>query len=138
VNASDVTVLLTSLGSAARAGTDVLGRLAGVDLAAAVRSGTTLADVALHRGRLAELLDESTTLLRELERLQLPRVAQRNLALVPAIVRIQHRLLAIQRRTVAIQARQFELLRVTLDVQREALVHVRSLDRKTGGPVAGG
>jgi hypothetical protein len=145
VDAADVTVLLTSLGSAARAGTDVLGRLAGVDLAAAVRSGATLADVALHRGRLAALLDESTALLRELDRLALPRVAQRSLTLVPAILRIQHRLLAvqrrtlaIQRRTVAIQASQHELQRVTLEVQREALVHVRSLDRKTGGPIAGG
>jgi hypothetical protein len=138
VNAADVTVLLTSLGSAARAGTEVLGRLAGVDLAAAVRSAHALADVALHRGRLAALLDESTALLRELDRLQLPRVARRSLDLLPAVLRIQHRLLAIQRQTLALQGRQFGLLSQSLGVQREALVHVRSLDNKTGGPVAGG
>jgi ABC-type transporter Mla subunit MlaD len=40
---------------------------------------------------------------------------------------------ALQRRSLRLQERQLGVLGETLTIQREALVHIRSLDRKTGG-----
>lgn len=62
--------------------------------------------------------------------------------LVPYIARIQTETLAVQRHsaelqesTLATQRRALRVLLQSLTVQREALKHVRSIDRKTGGPV---
>jgi hypothetical protein len=46
----------------------------------------------------------------------------------------QRQTLGTQRETLDIQRRTFAVLRRSLAVQEEALVHVRSIDRKTGGP----
>jgi ABC-type transporter Mla subunit MlaD len=48
------------------------------------------------------------------------------------------RLESLQSRALQLQARQFGVLEETLAIQREALVHIRSLDRKTGGQLPTG
>jgi hypothetical protein len=47
---------------------------------------------------------------------------------------IQRHTLRVQRRTLAIQRQSRDIQQRTLAVQEEALVHIRSIDRKTGGP----
>lgn len=48
----------------------------------------------------------------------------------------QRQTLAIQRESRDLQRQTFAILQRSLAVQEEALVHVRSIDRKTGGPAA--
>ena len=48
------------------------------------------------------------------------------------------RLESLQSRALRLQVRQFGVLEETLAIQREALVHIRSLDRKTGGQLPTG
>ena len=45
------------------------------------------------------------------------------------------RVLEVQHRTLAVQERSFAVQRRTLATQLEALVHIRSIDNKTGGQV---
>lgn len=67
-----------------------------------------------------------------------------NVARVPELVALQRELVALQRELIglqrellALQRSSHGILRESLGVQRESLRHVRSLDRKTGGPVLG-
>jgi hypothetical protein len=45
------------------------------------------------------------------------------------------RLIKIQVATLRVQKRSLGAQLHTLGIQRDALVHIRSIDRKTGGPV---
>lgn len=79
------------------------------------------------RNRLVRLVDRTDRLIAEFERTGFlqrgPQVADDTNRIVREILRIQRDTLAVQRRTLA--------------VQEEALVRIRSIDDKTGGPAPG-
>jgi hypothetical protein len=110
--------------------------------------GATLAVAGQLAARLAEgdrlvrAVDESTALLDALGRAGFVARTLRAADLVPymaGILRqtldVQRSTLAIQRRTHSIQRRSLRVQLRTLAIQREALRHIRSIDRKTGGQV---
>jgi hypothetical protein len=97
---------------------------------------------ALDTIRLDQVVNQSGALLEALARSGLLDRAVRAADLIPYIARIQELTLAVQRRSLDvqtdtrdIQVRAYRVLRRSLAIQREALVHVRSIDRKTGGQV---
>jgi hypothetical protein len=92
--------------------------------------------------RLIKLIDASLGALSEIaDRDLLARadVALRNapvaLDALRRTVTLQRDLLRVQRGTFELQAQALAVQRQSLDIQRESLVHIRSLDRKTGGTV---
>jgi hypothetical protein len=75
--------------------------------------------------RAADLVPEMTAILRE------------TLAVQRNTLRTQRRTLKVQRQTRAIQRETVAIQRRLLVIQEEALVHIRSIDRKTGGTAPG-
>ena len=94
-------------------GAPSLGRL--------IANADYLAAVLAYRERLPRLVDGGLEALQRLERME---------GILTSTLRVQRATLGVQRQTLEAQLR-------ALEVQTESLVHVRSLDKKTGGPIAG-
>jgi hypothetical protein len=86
----------------------------------------------LHRDRLARALDAANELLAEVSATDLVEISARAGRQVPRLTR---RLIKIQLATLRTQRRSLTTQLKTLGIQRKALVHIESIDRKTGGPV---
>jgi hypothetical protein len=105
-----------------------------------VRTVQLLATAALpvlaERDRLVRALDATTDLIAEIRDENLIEVSATAARKAPRLMR---RLLRIQLVTLETQKRSLETQLKTLDIQRQALVHIESIDRKTGGtlPPAG-
>jgi hypothetical protein len=55
--------------------------------------------------------------------------------LAPDLLAMQQRLLRVQLKTLRTQRASLRTQLTTLDIQRQALTHIESIDRKTGGQV---
>ena len=97
----------------------------------ALEATTAVAGEVLYRDRLARALDATNSLLAEVRGTNLIDVSARAARDAPRLMRT---LLRIQRATLEIQKRSLSAQLETLGVQRQALVHIESIDRKTGGP----
>jgi chromosome segregation ATPase len=105
-----------------------------------VRAADAIARVVLeHRDPLADALDSTNRLLAEIRQQNLVAVsaeaARETPPLVRELLRIQVATLETQKRSLRAQKRSLRTQLTTLAIQREALVHIRSIDRKTGGTV---
>jgi hypothetical protein len=119
-----------------------LSRLDPVGIGASIRVAGTLAGRLSEGDRLVRAVDESAALLDALGRAGFVGRTLRAADLVPYITDILRRTLAVQRTTLEVQRQSRSLQRRslqvqlhTLAIQREALRHIRSIDRKTGGQV---
>ena len=114
----------------------LLQALNAADAPSAIAAVGRLSDALAEGERLVRSVDETNEMLAELERTQLiPRTSEA----IPRFEHLLRRLARIQKRTLRVQIRSFytqnRQLRVqfqTLGVQRDALEHIRSIDRKTG------
>ena len=114
-----------------------LGQLDPVGIGSAVAVAGRLAGRLSEGDRLVRAVDESTALLDALGRAGFVGRTLRAADVVPYMAEILRRTLRVQRATLSVQ-RQTRSLRVqlrTLAIQQEALRHIRSIDRKTGGQV---
>lgn len=98
--------------------------LVAADAPGAVRRGDALAV------RTMQLFDE-------LARLEVAPALTR-LDLLPRLVELQERSVSLQADSLSVQRETLAILGRSLAVQEETLVHARSLDRKTGGPLPPG
>jgi hypothetical protein len=98
----------------------------------ALDAAATVSGQVLHRDRLARALDATNELLAEVRSTDLVDISARAGREAPRLMR---RLIKIQVATLRIQKRSLGTQLQTLGIQREALVHIKSIDRKTGGPV---
>jgi hypothetical protein len=98
----------------------------------ALSTANTVGSELLHRNRLVRAIDATNSLLAELRATDLVEISARAGRQAPRLMR---RLVRIQIATLRVQKRSLTTQLKTLGVQREALVHIRSIDRKTGGPV---
>jgi hypothetical protein len=109
------------------------------DVPTLVRTVQVLAAAALpvfaDRDRLARTLDATNDLLAEVRAENLVEVSARAGRSTPRLMR---RLLRIQLATLETQKRSLETQLKTLGIQRQALTHIESIDRKTGGTVPPG
>jgi hypothetical protein len=94
----------------------------------------------LYRARLARALDATNALLEQVRSTDLVATAARSTRLAPVAVRRLRRLLRVQRDTLRVQRKTLRVQRNsrdiqarTLTVQIDALQHIESIDRKTGG-----
>lgn len=110
----------------------LLAKLEPIDLPRLLTSGGRLVDSALYRDRLTNALDGVNALLTDVRREELVSVSAHAARATPALIL---ELLRVQRTTLEVQQRSLQTQLATLDVQRRALVHITSIDRKTGGPV---
>jgi hypothetical protein len=127
----------------------LLRELCQSELAAAIDATARLVGQLEADGRLPRVLDDSAALLDALRDSRFLGRTLRAADLVPLMaallnetVRVQKDVLGTQRSTRSIQLDTLRVQRRTLKVQkllialqREALVHIRSIDRKTGGQV---
>jgi len=109
-----------------------LATLARADLAHVLGAGGALVDALLYRNRLTDTLDGVDRLLAEVRAQDLVPLSARAARATPALMR---QILYVQLRTLDVQQRSLQTQLETLGVQREALVHIASIDRKTGGTV---
>jgi hypothetical protein len=116
----------------ARLSVPVLSSLGQVNLARILLAGGTVADALLYRDRFSRAIDETNHLLAEVRDENLIPVAADAARETPSLIR---RLLRIQLKTLKTQRASLGSQRRTLEIQREALVHIESIDRKTGGPL---
>jgi hypothetical protein len=86
----------------------------------------------VERDRLVRALDSTNELLAAVRAQDLVSVSARAARETPDLMR---RLLHVQQLTLETQKRSLEAQIATLDIQRQALVHIQSIDRKTGGTV---
>jgi hypothetical protein len=86
----------------------------------------------VERDRLVRALDSTNELLAAVRAQDLVSVSARAARETPDLMR---RLLHVQQLTLETQKRSLEAQLATLDIQRQALVHIQSIDRKTGGTV---
>ena len=141
----DVGALVRASIPLARGARPVVAALRELDPAGLGRALTAAGELSTELGtgdRLPRLVDESSALLDALARAGFLDRVLRAADLAPYIARIQRETLSTQRRSLYVQAQtlftQREALKILLSskrIQREALRHVRSIDRKTGGPV---
>jgi hypothetical protein len=117
----------------ARYALPVLSDVARVDVAHILEGIHTATDAALYRARLARALDATNEMLDRVRSEDLIRLSARAARDAPQLVRLQRRLLRVQIATLKTQRQSLETQLTTLAVQQEALVHIRSIDRKTGG-----
>jgi hypothetical protein len=114
----------------------LLQALNAADAPGAIASVGRLTDALAEGERLVRTVDETNQMLAELDRTQLiPRTSEaipRFEDLLRRLTRIQKRTLRVQIRSFYTQNRQLRVQFQTLGVQREALEHIRSIDRKTG------
>jgi hypothetical protein len=119
----------------------LLRELRGAELASAVEVTAQLAGSLQQGGRLVKFVDLGTDLVQGLrDSAFIPRTL-RAADVVPVMKQIlaetldiQRRTYGTQRETLDIQRQTFAILQRSLAVQEEALVHVRSIDRKTVAP----
>lgn len=121
---------------------EALGRLDLAGIGATLAVAGRLAERLSEGDRLVRAVDESTALIDALGRAGFVGRTLRAADLVPYMAGILRRTLEIQRTTLmvqrdtrAIQRRSLGVQLRTLAIQREALRHIRSIDRKTGGQV---
>lgn len=119
---------LTRSGSSLAAATENLPRLVRTTQALAAVALPALTDV--RRADLARSLAAINAMLDEVRREDLIGVAARAGRRTPRYMR---RLIRIQIVTLETQKRSLETQLQTLDIQRQALAHIESIDRKTGG-----
>lgn len=112
------------------------------DLPRLIRSSQALASYALpllsdlsNRARLTRALDATNEMLDRVRSDDLIHLSARAARDAPELVRLQRRLLRVQLATLRTQRQSLETQLRTLTVQQEALKHIESIDRKTGGPV---
>lgn len=117
----------------AAAALPVLADVGRVDVAHVLSTLHDLAGSALYRARLARALDTTSEILDQVRREDLIRLSARTARNAPRLMRLTRRLMRVQIESLKTQRLQLQTQIVTLDVQREALVHIRSIDRKTGG-----
>jgi hypothetical protein len=98
----------------------------------ALDAATTVSAQVLHRNRLARALAATSELVAEVRASDLIDISARAAREAPRLMR---RLIKIQAVTLRVQKRSLRTQLQTLGIQREALVHIKSIDRKTGGPV---
>lgn len=110
----------------------LLDKLAPVDLTHLLDSTGSLVDATLYRGRLTNALDAANGLLADIREQHLVAVSANAARTTPTLMRA---LLRVQLRTLQVQQRSLDAQLTTLAVQRQALTHIESIDRKTGGPV---
>ena len=108
---------------------------------AAAEARRTLREAPPLVGELLPLADLGTQLIRGLRDSEFVPRTLRAADLVPemagilhATLDVQRQTLSVQRETLAIQRASLRAQRRSLRVQEESLVHIRSIDRKTGGP----
>jgi hypothetical protein len=109
----------------------VLEQLNAADVAASLATVRDLAGRLSEGDRLVSVVDETRSLLAEIRDRSLPTKAERSSRRLAEILEIQRTTLAVQRRALRVQRR-------TKAIQSEALVHIESIDRKTGGTVPAG
>jgi len=106
------------------------------DAPGAISAAGRLADALSEGDRLVRTVDATERMLTELDRTQLiPRSSEaipRFEGLLVDLLQVQRRTLRVQIRSFYTQRRQLRVQFQTLGVQREALEHIRSIDRKTG------
>jgi hypothetical protein len=126
----------------------LLRDLRGADLRSAIEVTASLAATLQENGRLVTLVDLGSDLIRGLRDSEfIPRTLRaadlvpemrwilgRTLRVQSDTLRTQRRTLRVQRQTRAIQKQTLAIQQRLLAIQEEALVHIRSIDRKTGGP----
>jgi hypothetical protein len=127
----------------------LLRDLRGAELRSAIEVTASLATALSENGRLVGLVDLGTDLVEGLRDSEFIPRTLRAADLVPEMrailaetLEVQRGTLRTQRRTLRIQRQTRDIQRETLDIQRrllvvqeEALVHIRSIDNKTGGTV---
>jgi ABC-type transporter Mla subunit MlaD len=127
----------------------LLRELEGARLGAAVEVTANLARSLSEGGRLVTLVDLGTDLIEGLRDSEfIPRtlraadavpemrlILAETLGVQRATLRTQRRTLGVQRQTRDIQVQTLDIQKRLLAIQEEALVHIRSIDRKTGGTV---
>jgi hypothetical protein len=106
----------------------VLEQLNAADIAFSLATVRELAGRLSDGDRLVQLVDETRSLIAEVTERSLPRKADRSSHRLAEILRIQRMTLAVQRRALRVQRR-------SKAIQAESLVHIESIDDKTGGPV---
>jgi hypothetical protein len=125
----------------------LLRDLRGAELRSAIEVTASLATTLQENGRLVGLVDLGTDLIRGLRDSEFIPRTLRAADLVPEMrlllgrtLEVQSRTLRTQRRTLKVQRQTREIQKQTLAIQErllaiqeEALVHIRSIDRKTGG-----
>ena len=121
----------------------LLRDLRGAELRSAVEVMATLAASLQENGRLVTLVDLGTDLVRGLRDSEFIPRTLRAADVVPEMrlilgetLRVQRRTLRVQRQTREIQTQTLAIQQRLLAIQEEALVHIRSIDDKTGGTVA--
>jgi hypothetical protein len=124
--------LIRTSESLARFGVPVLAALGQVNLARVLNAGGTVAELVLQRDRLVAALDSANEVLAQVREENLVPLAADAARKTPRLMR---RLLRVQIATLTTQRRSLRTQLQTLDVQRKALVHIESIDRKTGGTV---
>jgi hypothetical protein len=110
----------------------VLADLRRVNLTRVLLATGTVADELLYRDRLTRALDSTNRLLAEVQAQDLVGVSAHAARVTPRLVR---RLLRVQLATLDVQRRSLETQDTTLAILRQALVSIKSIDRKTGGTV---
>ena len=133
----------------------LLRELRGSELTAAIDVTARLVTSLQHEGRLVRLVDQGNELIDALRASEFIPRTLRAADLAPEAFRVATEVLEVQRRTLHTQRRTLKVQRQTravqketraiqkqtlviqqrlLAIQEEALVHIRSIDRKTGGP----
>ena len=106
----------------------VLEQLNAADIAFSLAEVRDLSARLSEGDRLVQAIDETRALLAEVADRGLPRKAERSSHRLGEILQIQRKTLATQRRALRVQRR-------SKAIQAQSLVHIESIDRKTGGTV---
>jgi hypothetical protein len=110
----------------------VLADVGRVNVARVLNASSTVAAALLERDRLVRALDSTNELLAQVRAHDLVSVSADAARQTPSLLR---ELLRVQRLTLETQKGTLETQLATLDIQRQALTHIESIDRKTGGTV---
>ena len=111
-----------------------MGDLTEVDVADVLSATGSLAQGLSSRNRLVRLVDRSDRLIASIEDAGVIDATARAARAAPHFMEES---LRIQRETRELQRQSLAVQRETLAIQKEALAHIRSIDRKTGGPAPG-
>jgi hypothetical protein len=110
----------------------VLDELGRVDVAHVLTAGGSAADAVLYRDRLVRALDSTNRLLTEVRAEDLIPASAKAARETPRLIR---HLVRLQTTTLRTQRATLQTLLASLDIQRQTLTSVKSIDRKTGGTV---
>jgi hypothetical protein len=125
-------VLVRATEALAQVAFPVLADLGQVNLARVLNAGGSAAQTVLSRDRLANALDSTNQLIAEVRAQNLVPASARAARDTPALIR---RLVRLQLASLRTQRTSLQTQLTTLDIQRQALVSIKSIDRKTGGSV---